>query len=163
MWGCPIFRCFYCFFCFREVSKFNKLNLLSHFGPWKKSLNFILPTKYVIPKSLKVTLPGWVSSRGLFCFHLGEGNRLMKLAPRENWWLGLIKSPFKIAAHSFIFGGGGGPGVSYKDVIPFVSGGNGKLRSFAGVKLPLRRSVELAIIHLDASASLSDFDRYIHM
>ena len=101
---------FTAFFCFREVSKFNKLNLHSHFGPWKKSLNFILPTKYVIPKSLKVTLPGWVSSRGLFCFHLGEGNRLMKLAPRENWWLGLIKSPFKIAAHSFIFGGGGGRG-----------------------------------------------------
>ncbi len=24
-------------------------------GPWKKSLNFIFPTKYVIPKSLK----GW--------------------------------------------------------------------------------------------------------
>ena len=24
-------------------------------GPWNKSLNFILPTKYVIPKSLK----GW--------------------------------------------------------------------------------------------------------
>lgn len=74
------------------------------------------------------------------------------------------KNPFKIAAPSFIFGGGGGPGVSYKDVIPFVSGGKGILRSFAGVsRCKLRRSVQLAIIHLDASASLSDFDRYIHM
>ncbi len=27
-------------------------NSLSHFGPWNKSLNFIVPIKYVIPKSL---------------------------------------------------------------------------------------------------------------
>ncbi len=33
--------------------------LLSHFGPWKKCLNFIFPIKYVIPKSLKVT--HWLS------------------------------------------------------------------------------------------------------
>ena len=27
--------------------------LLSRPGPWNKSLNFVFPTKYVIPKSLK--------------------------------------------------------------------------------------------------------------
>ena len=32
-------------------------SLFSAKGPWNKSLNFIFPTKYGIPKSLKVTLP----------------------------------------------------------------------------------------------------------
>ena len=31
-------------------------------GPWKKKMNFIFPTKYVIPKSLKFSLLGQVST-----------------------------------------------------------------------------------------------------
>ena len=34
-------------------------------GPWKKSLNFIFPTKYVIPKSLKFS--HWLSEICGFC------------------------------------------------------------------------------------------------
>ena len=40
---------------FRNQSQFfPTLSLLSHFRPWNKSLNFIFPTKYVIPNSFKV-------------------------------------------------------------------------------------------------------------
>ena len=35
-------------------------------GPWKKSLNFIFPTKYVIPKSLK--LSHWLSEYIYICY-----------------------------------------------------------------------------------------------
>ncbi len=46
--------------------KKKKQCLLSHFGPWNKSLNFIFPTKYGIPKSLKVS--HWLNKNVLLFF-----------------------------------------------------------------------------------------------
>ena len=36
-------------------------------GPWKKSLNFIFPTKYGIPKSLK-PVSHWLSKKQIHCY-----------------------------------------------------------------------------------------------
>ena len=45
----------FCFYSKKKEGPLEQANhhLLSHFGPRKRSLNFIFPTKYGIPKSLK--------------------------------------------------------------------------------------------------------------
>ena len=74
-------------------SFFLKGKTLAHLanGPWNKSLNFIFPTEYVIPKSLKFSR--WPSKLGMKGPYLED--------PLTNWWLeddifpfGMV--PFKV-------------------------------------------------------------------
>ena len=47
---------------FTKVLNICAYNSLGRPGPWYKSLNFVFPTKHVIPESLKFRQPGWVST-----------------------------------------------------------------------------------------------------
>ncbi len=54
-----IFECFFLdlTFTLKKRAKIQHARTLSAKGRWKKSLHLIFPAKYVIPQSLKVTLP----------------------------------------------------------------------------------------------------------
>ena len=61
-------------------------------GPWKKSLNFIFPTKYVIPKSLKFSHWPSKKSKSKPSTHLGKHNNVpWKIVGLED----LLRFPFK--------------------------------------------------------------------